>query len=85
MNHQTATDCVVSEKDIDYNKGPDTYRIFTENCGTFQIKSSLIIGDFEDEHRYNTIEVGTTYDFKTYGYEFLGQYRNITSVKLSER
>lgn len=90
INHQTSVDCVVVSKTAEYGGRRSSnllYKINTENCGTFEIKDTMVLGDYNTVGRYNSIDGlnDVSYDFETYGYNILGLHPVITSYSLSEK
>jgi hypothetical protein len=79
----THTDCVVSDKDrTTTSSGTSDARIYTDNCGVFQVADSWIKGEFNSADTYSDIEVGETYTFTTIGWRFgpLSMFPNIIEV-----
>lgn len=78
--------CVVSDKDRtrvhDSNGSHSDARIYTDNCGTFVVKDSLLKRNFHSSDTYASIKVGKTYDFETVGWRipFFSQFPNILSA-----
>lgn len=70
--HGSAQHCLVSEKDrAKNNDGKSDARIYTENCGVFQVKDTLLgKTNFNSADLYASIKVGDTYDFETRGFRF---------------
>ena len=58
-HRETVTDCKVVDKDRTTNsKGVSDARIYTENCGVFQVKDSWTSGTWSSADRYNKVKVG---------------------------
>lgn len=57
----------------------------TDECGTLEIGSSLISGNWSPNKTYSSIVEGETYDFEVYGFEldFMNAYKQIKSVTLN--
>lgn len=67
----TSTGCVVTEKDrVSKSEGGSEMRVYTENCGTFQVSDSIFKTGFNAADRYAKIKVGETYDITHYGWRF---------------
>lgn len=72
-NHTTHTGCVVDSKEnfsvSDGDGAAHTvYRVYTENCGVFEVQDLLFIGNIRTADLYGSIKEGATYDFETRGY-----------------
>ena len=84
------TNCVVNDKDrttktdSNGNSSSDA-RIYTDNCGVFQVADSLLSFTWSSADTYNSIKVGETYDFTTRGYRipFFSAFPNIVEVRKS--
>lgn len=79
------TDCLVIGKDRTTNtqsSGSDM-RIYTENCGTLQVKDSMLLGRFDSADTYAKIEQGKTYNFHTVGWRapIFSVFPNIIEVE----
>lgn len=87
----THTGCVVSDKDrttktdSEGNSSSDA-RVYTENCGVFQVSDSFWKGEFNSSDTYGSIKVGETYDFTTIGWRngFFSMFPNIIEVHESD-
>lgn len=80
---ETHQDCTVTEKDRTTKaEGGSDARVYTENCGTFQVADSILSWTFSSADTYASIEVGETYDFKTRGFRipFLSAFPNIVEA-----
>lgn len=83
-HRETVTGCKVVDKDRTTNsKGVSDARIYTDNCGVFQVKDSWTSGTWSSADRYNKIKVGKTYDFDTQGRRvpFFSQFPNIIQAR----
>ena len=79
--------CVVSEKDrTTKREGGSDARVYTENCGTFQVADSWLSWTFSSADTYASIKVGETYDFTTRGYRipFFSAFPNIVEATPTE-
>lgn len=78
------TSCVVESKDRTRDQnGESDARIYTENCGTFQVKDDMLRGHFSSADTYGKLDEGATYDFRTTGYRvpFLSMFPNIIEAE----
>jgi hypothetical protein len=79
----TATACVVTDKDRTTNaEGVSQTRIYTENCGTFEVTDSILDGRFNSADMYGSLKPGATYDFTTRGLRIpvLSSFPNIITA-----
>lgn len=84
----TYSACVVNDKDRATNHdGKSSMRIYTDNCGTFTVKDSILSGRFDSADDYSRIKVGKTYDFNTRGWRvpIVSAFPNIVEVKESSK
>lgn len=66
-----ASSCIVTGKDHAYtSEGSSRYRVYTSNCGVFEVQDSVFHGQFRSADTYGSIQNGHTYDFTTYGIRF---------------
>ena len=82
----THTGCVIEDKDRTRDaEGNSDMRIYTENCGTFQVSDSFVT-DFKSADRFSKIKVGKTYDIQSYGFRvgILSMFPQIKDVTLVE-
>lgn len=82
-NSDYTTACVVTDKDRAANKdGKSDMRIYTENCGTLNVKDNFLKGAWNSSDVYAEIEVGKTYDFTATGFRipFLSIFPGITAA-----
>ena len=80
---ETHSACVVTEKDRTTNsEGQSDMRVYTENCGVFSVKDSVLIMRFDSADTYSQIKEGATYDFKTRGFRIgiMSQFPNIDTA-----
>lgn len=80
----THTGCVVTEKDRTTNSsGTSDARIYTENCGVFQVADSWVKGKVNSADTYASIDEGKTYTFTTIGWRFglTSSFPNIIEVE----
>jgi len=69
------TSCTVTGKDHSYtSKGASKYRVYTSNCGVFEVQDSILHGVFGSADTYGSILTGHSYRFVTFGHriEFIG-------------
>ena len=81
------SNCVVTEKDRTKDSdGNSDARVYTDNCGVFNVGDSLFEGHWSSADTYSSIKVDETYDFKTRGYRvpFLSYFPNIVEVEKSD-
>jgi hypothetical protein len=79
----TAAACEVTGKDRTTNSdGASVARVYTENCGTFEVKDSILDGRFNSADAYGQLDEGTTYDFTTRGIRlpFFSAFPNIITA-----
>jgi len=64
-----AENCIVADKSITFNTqtNKSDMRIYTENCGTFQVGDNPLKGVWNSADLYGAISKGETYDFQTTG------------------
>lgn len=76
-------DCLVTSKESITKDKDHQYRIYTENCGVFQVKDELWLSKFNSADTYNRIQQGKTYDFQTIGWRngFFSTFENIVEVR----
>ena len=74
MNQQDIT-CTVEDKEAK----DKTWFVFTDDCGTLTVEDSISKWKFDATERYDSIEVGKTYNFHVGGYRnhALSTYPNI--------
>ena len=85
-NETVHNDCTVTEKDrTTTREGGSDARVYTENCGVFQVGDALFKGHFRSADVYASIDVGKTYDFTTIGFRAgpLSMFPNIIEVNQS--
>lgn len=88
-NTRTAHDCKIVDKDRvwisnhDGSGGQSQMRVYTENCGSFQVNDNIFKTDFHSADRYAKIKVGKTYDIDYYGFRlgFFNQFPKIESIR----
>jgi hypothetical protein len=81
VDYQT---CTVESKDRAADRGGRSdARVYTEDCGVFQVKDSLFEGTWRSADTYASIEEGHRYNFKTRGYRFglLSWFPNIVQAQ----
>lgn len=86
-NETTHTSCVVTGKDRTMNtEGESQMRVYTENCGTFQITDNVFKGFWNSADVYGKIKEGETYTFKTTGIRsgFGSFFPNIYEANLTD-
>lgn len=86
VEHPTA--CRVTDKDrTKSSDGSSDARVYTDNCGTFQVGDSLFEGHWSSADTFASIDPGETYDFKTRGWRvpFLSMFPNIVRVEGATR
>lgn len=83
FSSETHTACVIEDKDRTRNsEGNSDMRIYTENCGTFQVGDNLFLTGFNSADRYANIKVGKTYNIESYGFRvgFFSMFPKIKTV-----
>jgi hypothetical protein len=76
----TYTNCVVTKTDRTTNSDNQSQaRVYTENCGTFEVSDNLFKGQFNSADTFGALVPGETYDFETIGFRngFLSIFPNI--------
>lgn len=82
-SEDTHTNCKVLSKDRTKNSdGNSDARVYTENCGTFQVKDTLVKGNFRSGDLYGSIQPDHVYDFTSIGWRngFFSMFPNIIKV-----
>ena len=78
--------CAVTDKDHSYshskNSTKSVYRVYTKDCGVFEVQDSFFHGKFRSADTYSSIEVGHSYDFTAYGHRvgLLSMFPNIVKA-----
>ena len=71
-NATTHTGCTINSKDSYASHHSDkrhtTYRVYTDNCGVFEVEDRLFLGNFNSADIYGSLKEGGTYDLSTRGY-----------------
>lgn len=83
-SEDTHENCVVDEKDRTQNSdGSSDARVYTENCGVFQVADSWIKGEVNSADTFGSIDEGKTYNFTTIGWRFglFSMFPNIIEVE----
>lgn len=79
----SAGPCTVTEKDrtVDAD-GRSQARVYTEECGVFVVDDAPLKGQFNSADTFAGIDVGSTYEFETYGFRngFLSSFPNIITA-----
>lgn len=81
---ETQYACHVTDKDRSSNgNGGSDMRVYTDNCGVFNVADSLLSWTWSSADTYNEVEVGETYDFTTRGYRvpFFSMFPNVVEVE----
>lgn len=79
--------CTVSSKErvTEVVDGNSQTRLLvnTEDCGTLEIGSALISGNWSPNQTYSNIQDGETYNFEVYGFNIdaMNQFKKIKSVE----
>jgi hypothetical protein len=76
----TYSNCVVTKTDRTSNSdGQSQARVYTENCGTFEVSDNIFKGQFNSADTFGALQPGETYDFETIGFRngFLSIFPNI--------
>lgn len=77
------TACHVTDKDrTSTGKGGSDARVYTSNCGTFQVGDDFVHGVYNSADLFGQIQVGHTYNFEAYGYRngFTSTFPNIEGI-----
>lgn len=80
----THSGCRVNDKDRTTTRdGSSDMRVYTDNCGVFQVKDSWLSWTFSSSDTYSKIQVGHVYNFKTRGYRipFFSSFPNIVGAE----
>lgn len=79
------TGCVVTGKDRSSDRHSDEsdMRVYTKNCGTFQVGDLPYQGRYNSADTYGAIQVGHAYNFEAYGYRdgYTSQFPTIASAQ----
>lgn len=76
--------CEVSGKDrTSGSNGHSDMRVYTSNCGVFQVKDSFLSWTWHSSDTYASIQIGHVYDFTTRGYRipFFSKFPNIVHAE----
>jgi len=80
----THIECLVTDKDRtgDRNGGSDM-RVYTKNCGVFEVADSWLSLTWSSADTYNSIHRGSWYNFTTRGWRipFFSSFPNIVGVE----
>lgn len=82
---ETFESCTVSDKTATSGHGEDKkteYRIYTDECGTFTTKDSLLDWNWSSSDVYGSIKVGEKYTFETRGIRIpiFSSFQNISEA-----
>lgn len=80
MRVSTVTDCAVSEKFV--RTDGSRVRMVRSTCGTYEVVNSALDGDTSSAQRWDSLEIGDSYDFTLRGTRIalFGMYPNIVSA-----
>ena len=71
-NATTHTGCTINSKDsyasLHSDERRTTYRVYTDNCGVFEVEDRLFLGNFNSADIYGSLKESGTYDLSTRGY-----------------
>lgn len=79
--------CTVSSKErvTEVRDGDSVTRLLinTEDCGTLEIGSAIMSGNWSPNQTYSSITAGKTYNFEVYGFnvDVMNSYKQIKSVQ----
>lgn len=68
MNRGEVGPCTVTEKEPVMVEGNNQYRVYTEECGTFVIKDTIVGLRFNSADAYGALSLGEAYNFRTQGF-----------------
>jgi len=76
--------CTVTDKDRVLNsEGNSQMRVYTEECGVFEVSDTVFRGVFNSADIFNEIQPGSTYEIYHYGWRIpvLSQFPTILEVR----
>lgn len=68
MNRDEVGPCTVTKKESVVVEGSNQYRVYTEECGAFIIKDTLVGFRFNSADTYSALKEGGSYNFRTQGF-----------------
>lgn len=68
MNRDEVGPCTVTGKESVVVEGNNQYRVYTEECGTFIIKDTIVGLRFNSADAYGALNLGEDYNFRTQGF-----------------
>ena len=68
MNRSEVGPCTVTGKESVMVEGSNQYRVYTEECGVFIIKDTLVPLRFNSADTYSALKEGTSYNLRTQGF-----------------
>lgn len=85
MNRGEVGPCTVTEKESVVTEGNNQYRVYTEECGIFVIKDTIVELRFNSADDYGALSLGETYNFRTQGFrlEVESLFPNILDYEIS--
>lgn len=84
MHETNRSGCLVTGKDrTSGSQGQGSMRVYTKNCGVFEVSDAVFKGRFDSADRYSTIEPGKMYDFTTVGFraDVFSWFPNIIRIR----
>lgn len=78
--HTTGTQvCKITNKESVTKDKTNQYRVYTDNCGVFQVSDEAWLGKFNSADTYSKIQPGTSYTLHTVGWRngLFSQFPNI--------
>ena len=68
MNRSEVGPCTVTKKEAVMVEGSNQYRVYTEECGVFIVKDTLVPLRFNSADTYSALKEGTSYNLRTQGF-----------------
>lgn len=69
MNRDEVGPCTVIGKESVMVEGNNRYAVYTEECGTFVIKDTIMGLRFNSADTYGALSLGEAYNFRTQGFK----------------
>lgn len=68
MNRSEVGPCTVTGKEPVMVEGANQYRVYTEECGVFIVKDTLVPLRFDSADTYSALKEGSSYNLRTQGF-----------------
>lgn len=81
--HESTAVCTVTDKDRVHTDNGSDARVYTKECGTFQVADTLVKGAFRSADTFGALEVGHQYRLTYYGWRIgiASSFPNIIGVQ----